>query len=582
MRNSIRCLILAVALALAAPAAASAVPKHFENTIPIAMSQAGPASVYPSAIQASGVNGPVNRINVELRGFTHTNPRDVDILLVPPRGRPLPLMSDACGTDDLNSARLSFNDFGPPLGTSCFSSSYRPTDESIGEPDVWPNAPAGPYASALRDLYGEDGNGVWKLYVVDDNAGDNGTIANGWTLDLDTSAADLFVPAAPGGMGVAERYPDVRSVRGIDGVITDVNVVTGGLYHPRPDDVDTLLVGPHGQKVMLFSDACGTANPHQATWRFDDESNTTLTDDGLICPAGTYQPIDYEPGDRLPKPAPDIDYGTKLSEFDLTDPNGDWQLFVHDDTGGESGWFERPFDLQFQTRPKAAVGFAEGSLQVAEGQTGTLTLRRTGPDKLGAGSVTVTADGAGSDLKLSTAQVDFAADEREKTVSVDALADGGGEPAESFTVRIGAATGDAAPGEGATVAVTIPADTVQQPDTNGGGQADSPPPKPRCAGKEATIIGTPGADALRGTRGADVIVALGGNDVVKGAAGNDVVCAGPGNDRLDGDAGNDRLFGEAGRDRLTGGAGTDRLSGGAGRDTCVARGRDRSVCETRR
>ena len=121
-----------------------------------------------------------------------------------------------------------------------------------------------------------------------------------------------------------------------------------------------------------------------------------------------------------------------------------------------------------------------------------------------------------------------------------------------------------------------------QPGTGGGeqssgGGAQTPPPAPRCAGKPATIVGSPGADRLRGTSKADVIVALGGDDRVRALGRGDVVCGGAGRDRLEGGAGADRLLGGAGRDVLIGGAGRDRLDGGAGRDRCLGGpGRDRS------
>jgi Tol biopolymer transport system component len=76
-----------------------------------------------------------------------------------------------------------------------------------------------------------------------------------------------------------------------------------------------------------------------------------------------------------------------------------------------------------------------------------------------------------------------------------------------------------------------------------------PPRAPRCAGRRATIVGTPGRDRLRGTRRADVIVALGGNDRVTAGRGRDLVCGGRGNDRLFGGRGRDRLIGGPGRDR---------------------------------
>ena len=64
-----------------------------------------------------------------------------------------------------------------------------------------------------------------------------------------------------------------------------------------------------------------------------------------------------------------------------------------------------------------------------------------------------------------------------------------------------------------------------------------------CAGLPATIIGTPGADALTGTSGADVIAGLGGADTVDGLAGDDVLCGDDDGDRLVGGEGDDQLYG---------------------------------------
>ncbi len=91
-------------------------------------------------------------------------------------------------------------------------------------------------------------------------------------------------------------------------------------------------------------------------------------------------------------------------------------------------------------------------------------------------------------------------------------------------------------------------------------------PAPRCAGRRATLIGTPGSDRLKGTRRADVIAGLGGKDRIAGLGGNDRVCGGSGDDRLSGGSGKDRLLGDSGKDRLYGEAGADSLSGGSGND----------------
>jgi RTX calcium-binding nonapeptide repeat (4 copies)/Kelch motif len=87
-----------------------------------------------------------------------------------------------------------------------------------------------------------------------------------------------------------------------------------------------------------------------------------------------------------------------------------------------------------------------------------------------------------------------------------------------------------------------------------------------CRGKQATIVGTNGADRITGTPGADVIVGVGGHDKLSGLAGNDVICGGAGNDTLNGGAGKDQLSGQKGNDKLYGQKGNDKLSGKAGND----------------
>ncbi|HEY1356576.1 MAG TPA: hypothetical protein VGF09_09675 [Solirubrobacterales bacterium] len=109
--------------------------------------------------------------------------------------------------------------------------------------------------------------------------------------------------------------------------------------------------------------------------------------------------------------------------------------------------------------------------------------------------------------------------------------------------------------------------------------------KARCAGRNATIVGTQHADNLKGTKRADVIAGLGGNDRISALAGNDVICGGKGKDVINGGAGKDKLLGEAGKDTLEGGSGKDRLLGGGGKDVCNGGGgRDAKAagCETRK
>jgi Ca2+-binding RTX toxin-like protein len=87
-----------------------------------------------------------------------------------------------------------------------------------------------------------------------------------------------------------------------------------------------------------------------------------------------------------------------------------------------------------------------------------------------------------------------------------------------------------------------------------------------CDGREATIVGTDGDDALLGTAGDDVIVGLRGNDTINGRGGNDVVCGNDGDDTIAAGAGNDRVLGGDGADTIDGGVGGDVITGGSGAD----------------
>lgn len=108
--------------------------------------------------------------------------------------------------------------------------------------------------------------------------------------------------------------------------------------------------------------------------------------------------------------------------------------------------------------------------------------------------------------------------------------------------------------------------------------SSAPPPRLSCAGRPATIVGTPAADHLVGTRGPDVIAALGGNDRISSGGGNDLICAGAGRDSVKAGRGNDKVHGEAGSDSLRGGPGVDLLLGETGADRLFGGPGGKDVC----
>ncbi len=147
----------------------------------------GPAGTYPSAVNVSGLVGRVAKVTVQINGLTHSFPDDLDILLVSPDGKGVILMSDAGAGADVASIDLTFDDAAEtslPDASVISAGQYKPTNYGSG--DVFSGAPAGPYGTALASFIGIVPNGDWKLYIVDDGAGDAGSIT-GWSLSIQTT-----------------------------------------------------------------------------------------------------------------------------------------------------------------------------------------------------------------------------------------------------------------------------------------------------------------------------------------------------------------------------------------------------------
>ena len=178
---------------------------HFANTGAITINDAAAASPYPSTITVSTLTATVCRVTVSLNGLSHPFPDDLDIALVGPNGEAVLLMSDNGGANALSSASLTFDDLAGgslPDASQIVSGTFKPSnigDKSDGRPDNFPApAPTTRYSTNLSVFNGINPNGVWKLFVFDDELVDNGQIAGGWSLDISTlnPIADVAVAQA--------------------------------------------------------------------------------------------------------------------------------------------------------------------------------------------------------------------------------------------------------------------------------------------------------------------------------------------------------------------------------------------------
>lgn len=300
-----------------------------------------------------------------------------------------------------------------------------------------------------------------------------------------------------------EPYPSTIDVSGLGDRTTKVTL-TIDLDHPSKSDLEMLLVGPRGQKVLVMSDAAGgSASP--VTWTFDDGAASGLTcgDSQPESPSGTYRPTNCErfPGDSdalyPPAPQPQPAYEGALSAFNGTDPNGTWKLYVADVGSGDDGILRR-WKLSIE-------GSAPAVPRPADPPPGQADPPRLAVCPAGtSGGVTCRVSGRAMVIT--------------GTPRIDTIIGTGGR------------------------------DVI------------------RCRGGKDSVAARAGNDEVRCGPGDDRITAGRGDDVLYGESGEDRIRGGPGNDRLLGGPGGDRLFGNRGNDRLLGGPGRDRLSGGPGRN----------------
>ena len=167
------------------------VTRTFRNTSPIVINDEAPATPYPALLTVAGLRrGKLLDLNLTLHGFTQTTPRDVDLLLMGPTGRSAVIMSDvgAGVPDEVANLTLVLDDQAPlllPATERLVSGIFRPQNVAVlgDEADPFP-APASFSPNATLSAFnGINPNGTWRLFVVDDVGGDEGSLA-GWSLTI--------------------------------------------------------------------------------------------------------------------------------------------------------------------------------------------------------------------------------------------------------------------------------------------------------------------------------------------------------------------------------------------------------------
>src|SRR6185503_12915623 len=211
----------------------------------------------------------------------------------------------------------------------------------------------------LETLHGSGTQGPWSLYVDDDEPGDSGSLAAGWSITFEnyitagwfcneaSPFTDIMVPGGQPGntSGPADYYPSVTTVSGIDRPVGRVRFGLEGNVE-SPEDLDLLLVGPDGTTaVVVMSDVGGSTPASPLLLDIEDSASEPIP---FTTPAfdGRYLPTNHGDGlpDVFPAPAP-APSATSLSVFTQIDPNGPWSLYAMDDKPVHTGFFH--WCLQF-------------------------------------------------------------------------------------------------------------------------------------------------------------------------------------------------------------------------------------------
>jgi hypothetical protein len=212
-----------------------------------------------------------------------------------------------------------------------------------------------------------------------------------------------------GSPGVAKNlYPSHMFVSGVAGSIASLNLKLNGINHPRPDDMDFLLVAPNGATFVAMSDSGGTLPAVNVNLILADSAATALPDLAPLV-SGTFRPSSYLPvNDVFPAPAPVGPYNfaapdgtaTFTSVFGGASANGTWSLFVVDDVanGGQianiaNGWclefvLNQPPTITCPANITAANDAGQCSASVAFTPTATGTPAPTVQCKIGATTIT--------------------------------------------------------------------------------------------------------------------------------------------------------------------------------------------------
>ena len=179
------------------------------------------------------------------------------------------------------------------------------------------------------------GGSVTATVSLADGATDLGTVSHVFTLGdtTDTTVTNSNTAAITiNDNAAATPYPSSITVTGLAGTVAKVVVTLQGFSHTYPEDIDLILVGPGGQKVALMGAVGADTAVSGLTLTFDDDAASQL---GAPLTSGTWLPSGSVAS--MPGAAPAAQYGSALTDFIGSTPNGTWSIYAADAASGDTG-----------------------------------------------------------------------------------------------------------------------------------------------------------------------------------------------------------------------------------------------------
>jgi subtilisin-like proprotein convertase family protein len=204
--------------------------QEFSNNGPITINDGRQSA--PSSIAVDGFQTEIADVDVTIRNLTHTRSADVDVLLVGPGGQTALILSDV-GTSATNATFVLSDQEANTVPSNAVlrGGNFQPTNFQSGD-GFFPPAPVTPATGSRLGVFNSTNpNGVWTLYIFDDNLNNVGALSGGWSLRITTAN------------GVPNASPDAYSAN----AGKPLNEATGVLTNDSDPDGDLLsavLAGP--------------------------------------------------------------------------------------------------------------------------------------------------------------------------------------------------------------------------------------------------------------------------------------------------------------------------------------------------